>query len=469
MNKISVWDDTIVAPATAPGVGAIGVVRISGKNAIDIVNRIFPKKNLGVQPSHTLHVGFLKEGDEFIDEVVVSLYKAPKSYTGENVVEISSHGSPYIQEQIMQLCIKNGARIARPGEFTQRAFLNGKLDLSSAEAVADMIAVENEAQHKMALTQLRGGIHQNLQYLREQLVNFAALIELELDFSQEDVTFADRKELNNLLEQITKNLQQLKDSFYYGNAIKNGIITVIAGRPNAGKSTLLNTLLDEDRAIVSNIAGTTRDTIEEVLNLGGIHFRLIDTAGLRKHATDEIEKIGIERTKTSIDAASVLLFVFDAVHTDIHMLEQDIEEYYKPGMKLILVGNKTDLVTDEAIEEWRSKIKNMKNAADTVFIGISAKNKTNIAAIKEQLLETVTQQTKSGAGITISNTRHYEALVNALSAIEKVTEGLQADLSGDMLAPFIRDALFNIGQITGQVEVDKDILGTIFGKFCIGK
>ncbi len=463
------WNDTIVALATAPGIGAIGVIRLSGQNAITIADKLFVGKSLQQQNSHTLHVGFLKENDIVLDEVVASLFKGPKSYTGEEVVEISCHGSPFVQEQILQALLRQGARLARPGEFTQRAFLNGKLNLSQAESVADLIASENEAQHKMAISQLRGGIHKQLMYMREELITFAALIELELDFSQEDVEFADRKKLDELLNKIENNLAVLKNSFKYGNAIKNGIITVIAGRPNAGKSTLLNNLLAEERAIVSNIAGTTRDTIEEVFTIEGIQFRLIDTAGLRKNTTDEIEKIGIEKTKKSIDQAFILLYVFDLKNSTITELVNDVDEYLKNDIQLVLIGNKADLLTEMEKQQWKTDLEIFASNIEYTYCEISAKQEENLAALKNALVGFVKNENTPQLNNTISNTRHYQALVNALQAITEIKNGMANNLSGDLIAPYIRESLYYIGLITGQVEIDKDVLGAIFGKFCIGK
>ncbi|MGB3154938.1 MAG: tRNA uridine-5-carboxymethylaminomethyl(34) synthesis GTPase MnmE, partial [Chitinophagaceae bacterium] len=327
MNKLTGWDDTIVALATPPGVGAIGVIRLSGSNAITIANELFPAKNLLIQPSHTIHVGFLKDAGKALDEVVLSLYKNPRSYTGEDVVEISCHGSPYIQQQIIESCIRNGARLAKPGEFTQRAFLKGKMDLAQAEAVADLIASNTAASQKAALHTIRGGFSENLKELRERLIRFSALIELELDFSQEDVEFADRKQFYELIGELTESTNQLVTSFALGNVIRNGVSVAIIGKPNAGKSTLLNSLLNENRAIVSEIPGTTRDTIEEVINIDGILFRLIDTAGIRQHAGDSIESAGIERSLEKMKQADIVLYLFDAAETkeEVQSRKSDFE------------------------------------------------------------------------------------------------------------------------------------------------
>src|SRR5215218_263141 len=340
---LSGWDDTIVALATPPGIGALGIIRLSGKKAIDVVNGLFPSKDLFKQASHTLHVGYLKEAENVLDEVVVSLYKGPRSYTGEDIVEISCHGSPFIHQQVINACIRKGARLAKPGEFTQRAFLNGKLDLTQAEAVADLIASNTKASHKTALNNIRGGFSNALKDLREQLIKFSALIELELDFSQEDVEFADRTELKNLVNKAKVHTQQLLQSFKLGNVIKNGLSVAIIGKPNAGKSTLLNILLNEDRAIVSDIPGTTRDTIEEVINIDGILFRLIDTAGIRSHSMDVIESVGIEKSLEKMQQADIVLYLFDVNETSPADLLKTITELKEKGIHFLLVGNKVDL------------------------------------------------------------------------------------------------------------------------------
>ncbi len=341
-NKLTGWDDTIVALATPPGVGAIGVIRLSGKKAISISNELFPSKDLESQPSHTLHVGFLKINETIIDEVVISVFKGPTSYTGEDVIEISSHGSPYVQQQVIAACISKGARLAKPGEFTQRAFLNGKLDLAQAEAVADLIASNTAASQKAAIHTIRGGFSENLKDLRDRLITFSALIELELDFSQEDVEFADRKKLYDLINDLNQSTTQLINSFSLGNVIKNGVSVAIIGKPNAGKSTLLNSLLNENRAIVSEIPGTTRDTIEEIINIDGILFRLIDTAGIREHTADVIESAGIERSLEKMGSADLVLYLFDVASTDISDLRLRISDFQKRESRYFIVSNKID-------------------------------------------------------------------------------------------------------------------------------
>ena len=384
INKLSGWDDTIVALATPPGIGAIGIIRLSGEKAFSIINFLFSSKDLSKQPSHTIHVGIIKNDVDNIDEVVVSLFKGPKSYTGEDVIEISCHGSPYVQQQVLQACVAQGARIAKPGEFTQRAFLNGKLDLTQAEAVADLIASNTAASQKTALHNIRGGFSVVLKALREELISFSALIELELDFSEEDVEFADRKKFYQIIQSAQSTTTQLLQSFQLGNVIKNGVSVAIIGKPNAGKSTLLNTLLNENRAIVSEIAGTTRDTIEEILNINGILFRLIDTAGIRDHSVDTIELIGIERSLEKMRSADVILYIFDVneiTNDELFSISKSLEEN---NNKLILVGNKADIITDDFIKEKFNLIK------DIYYI--SAKNNLGIDEIKDVLFKTTVSE-----------------------------------------------------------------------------
>jgi tRNA modification GTPase len=400
-----------------------------------------------------------------IDEVVITLYKGPKSYTGEDTVEISCHGSPYIVTILLQACVELGARIALPGEFTQRAFLNNKLDLSQAEAVADVIASENEAQHKIAMQQLRGGFSKELANMREQLINFAALVELELDFSEEDVEFADRTALKTLLVEIQNHLTKLAESFTYGNAIKKGIPVAIIGQPNAGKSTLLNALLNEDKAIVSAIAGTTRDVIEDILNIDGISFRFIDTAGIR-NTTDEIESLGIAKTMQKAKEASIVLLLVDVNQplNDIVAQYQTLDK--QPNQSIIIVVNKIDAIgVCNGYDVEEAVATTTKNTA----IAISAKDGLHIDKLKKLITDSTNINKVSTQGTIVANARHYQAINATLKNISDVQEGMQASLSGDLLSIDIRSALKNLGSITGQVEVDKDILGTIFGKFCIGK
>ena len=466
-QKFSGWDDTIVAIATPPGVGAIGVIRLSGKDAIEIINRLFSSKNLAIQLSHTLHVGLIKEDNVVIDEAVISLFKNPKSYTGEDVVEISCHGSPFVQQQLVQACIRKGARLAKPGEFTQRAFLNGKLDLAQAEAVADLIASETEAVHQTALQQMKGGFSNDIKQLREQLINFAALIELELDFGEEDVEFADRKKLENLIEEILVSVKKLIRSFQLGNIIKNGVTAVIAGRPNAGKSTLLNAMLNEERAIVTAIAGTTRDTIEEKLVIDGIVFRLIDTAGIRE-ATDVIEKIGIERSIEKINNANILLYVFDAITSTAFEVVDDIQKLQQPNQHLLLVANKIDKCKEDESGMLQYSINEMAGNDYTVF-EVSALNKTQVDDLINYLPSLVLSEKINTNQTIVVNSRHYASLKDCEQSLLKVQQGLQTNITGDLLALDIRHALQSLGEITGEILHDRDILGTIFGKFCIGK
>ena len=459
-TKLSGWDDTIVAIATPPGVGAIGVVRLSGPASFEIINALFPSKDLGKQASHTLHVGFLKEDDQQdIDEVVVSLYKNPKSYTGEDVVEISCHGSPYVQQQVVQACIRKGARLAKAGEFTQRAFLNGKLDLTQAEAVADLIASNTAASQKTALHNIRGGFSEVLKQLRENLIQFAALIELELDFSQEDVEFADRKKFYNLIADAATTTQQLLQSFQLGNVIKNGVSVAIIGKPNAGKSTLLNTLLNENRAIVSEIAGTTRDTIEEIINIDGILFRLIDTAGIREHSTDVIEQTGIERSLEKIKQSDEVIYLFDVNTETVAGISTAVALIQETNPNYLLVGNKLDL-------EGEKNVKEKFPGNDIVFI--SAKDSLHIDLLKERLVNKVVRGNINTENTIISNARHYAALKEVDRSLADIKAGLDNAITGDLLALDIRRCLHYISEITGDIS-NENVLDYIFSKFCIGK
>jgi len=459
LGKLSGWDDTIVALATPQGIGAIGTVRVSGKEAIGIVNLLFPSKDLATRPSHTIHVGLLQNDDGPIDQVVISLFKAPTSYTGEHVIEISSHGSPYILEKIITAITRKGARLAKPGEFTQRAFLNGKLDLTQAEAVADLIASNTEASRKHALQNIRGGFSTVLKQLRDQLLTFSALIELELDFSQEDVEFADRTQLFNIIHEAEKITADLLSSFALGNVIKNGVQVAIIGKPNAGKSTLLNTLLNENRAIVSEIAGTTRDTIEEVLNIDGILFRLIDTAGIRQHTNDIIESIGVERSLEKMSQADVVIYLFDVNEISKEELQVVIHELQEKNIHHLLVGNKIDLSTDDVLADKFSNIN---------VLYISAGNKKNVEVLKQRLVdEVIGGQLKSESNI-VSNARHYEALRLVHQSLLDIQQGMAINISGDLLSLDIRRCLHYLGEITGEIS-NEDQLDYIFSKFCIGK
>ena len=459
MNKLSGWDDTIVALATPPGVGAIGVIRLSGNNAISIVNELFPSKNLLEQGSHTLHVGFLKEGPDLLDETVVSIYKSPKSYTGENIVEISCHGSPYIQQQIIGACIKQGARLAKAGEFTQRAFLNGKLDLTQAEAVADLISSNTAASQKAALHTIRGGFSENLKALRERLLKFSALIELELDFSQEDVEFADRKQFYELINELKQSTDTLVNSFQLGNVIKNGVSVAIVGKPNAGKSTLLNSLLNENRAIVSDIPETTRDTIEEIINIDGILFRLIDTAGIRKQTNDKIENAGIERSLEKMKEADIVIYLFD-VNNDKGEIERWKQEAEQKALKFLLVANKIDELGEALSKDKFGDIENV--------IFISAKGNLHTPVLKEKMVDLVLQGKVQAENTIITNARHYHALKEVSKSLTDIKEGLDNKLPGDLLALDIRRCLYYLGEITGEIT-NEDQLDYIFSKFCIGK
>lgn len=459
-------NDTICALATANGIGALGIIRVSGNYALPIVQKSFPAKQLEKQKSHTIHYGYFMDGEEAIDEVMLSIFLAPKSFTTENSVEIAFHGSPHIGKRILETLIKNGARMAKAGEFTLRAFINGRIDLSQAEAIADVIASENEASRKVAINQLKGGITNEISLLRTDLLNFVSLIELELDFAEEDVEFADRTALNQLLNTIELKLNSLIESFQYGNAIKNGTAVAIIGKPNAGKSTLLNALLKEERAIVSNIAGTTRDTIEEVLHIKGHAFRLIDTAGLRETA-DEIEAIGVKKAKEKVENANVLVYLADAGTEDFSEDIEMIRSLLRDDLKLIICATKIDEVIPtkyEAAEDiFRKEIE-----SDFDFIRISAVENQNIQDLKNELSSYVEQLKSEESNVIITNQRHFEALQKSLDAVHKVKEAITFQISTELLAYELRNALEHLGEISGEVTND-EVLGNIFSKFCIGK
>lgn len=456
MNKLSGWSDTIIALATAPGLGAIAVLRISGTKAFEIINGLFASKNLLAQGTHTLHVGMLKDGERLLDEVVLALFKGPKSFTGEDTIEISCHGSTYVQQQILEACIARGARLARAGEFTQRAFLNGKMDLTQAEAVADIIAANTEASQKAALNNIRGGFSHELSHMREQLIGFSALIELELDFATEDVEFADRENFYNLINELSSSVNKLIESFALGNVIKNGVSVAIIGKPNAGKSTLLNILLNEERAIVSDIAGTTRDTIEEIINIQGILFRLIDTAGIRENSTDIIENFGIEKSLEKMRSADIVLYIFD-LNTEAPVeLQTQINLFEKEKIRYLLVANKAD----KGLEENKFSQKDIQY--------ISAKKNEGIDKLKNGLfIATVHAKTNAENNI-ITNARHLDALNKIATALSEIRKGIDANIPGDLLSSDIRAALYHLGEITGEVT-NEDKLDFIFSKFCIGK
>jgi tRNA modification GTPase len=445
--------------ATAPGIGAIGVIRVSGKRSFEVLDAMFPSKNLFAQASHTLVVGFLQDQEQILDEVVLSLFRAPRSYTGEDVIEISCHGSPFIQENIIRAICSKGIRLAKPGEFTQRAFLNGKMDLTQAEAVADLIASNTEASRKTALHNMRGGFSNDLGTLRENLIRFSAMIELELDFSQEDVEFADRSALNDLISQLTVSTNQLISSFQLGNVIRNGVQVAIIGKPNAGKSTLLNTLLNENRAIVSDIAGTTRDTVEELLNIKGVLFRLIDTAGIREHTQDLIESIGVAKSLEKMRAANVVVYLFDVNETGEKDLEEVTANFKKESIQYLLVGNKAE--GDAALISKRF-------AAFSECIFIAAKSNRNIEELKDALVSKAINGDINAEATIVTNARHFDALQKLSHALADVQAGLDEAVPGDLLALDIRQCLHYLGTITGQIT-NEDQLDFIFSKFCIGK
>ncbi|WP_256009764.1 tRNA uridine-5-carboxymethylaminomethyl(34) synthesis GTPase MnmE [Desertivirga xinjiangensis] len=448
--------DTIIALATPSGSGAIAVIRLSGPDAISITNQVFKGKDLAKQPSHTIHFGTIRDGETILDEVLVSLFVAPNSYTKENVVEISTHGSKYIIESIIRLMLKHGARAAKAGEFTLRAFLNGGMDLSQAEAVADLIASNSAASHQVALQQMRGGFSNELQNLREQLINFASLIELELDFSEEDVEFANREQLKHLILQINKVLSKLIKSFEQGNVMKNGVPVVIAGKPNVGKSTLLNALLNEDRAIVSEIAGTTRDTIEDEMTIGGILFRFIDTAGIRE-TEDIIEAKGVERTLAKMKQAKLIIYLVDPTQA-LQEIETQISELQHLEIPSVFVVNKSDLLSPQQTSEL--------SLLDPNYI--SAKHKEGIEELKEEILQKVNLHNISTDDVLVTNVRHVEALQRTQDSLERVLFGIDNPVTSDFLAMDIKQALYYLGEITGTVTTD-DLLDNIFSKFCIGK
>lgn len=472
--------DTIIALATPSGIGAIGVIRLSGPDAISLVNEVFGRKDLSIQHSHTIHFGTIKDGKQVLDEVLVSIFIGPKSYTRENVVEISTHGSAFIIESIIKLLIRKGARPANPGEFTLRAFLNGQLDLSQAEAVADLIASNSQASHQVAMQQMRGGFSGELQHLRDQLIHFASMIELELDFGEEDVEFANRDDLKGLIYQIQRILHRLIQSFEQGNVMKNGVPVVIAGKPNVGKSTLLNALLNEERAIVSEIAGTTRDTVEDHMIIGGINFRFIDTAGIRD-TEDIIEAKGVERTHEKIKQAKLIIYLVDPEQDAEEILEQ-LKYLESLGIPFLTVVNKQDLVTSEFEDQLlvisyqlsggsnERSFENPDNRQQSTgnILLISARNKTGIEELKSEILRKVNLHSINTDDVLVSNIRHLEALQKTEESLKRVLQNIDQSITSDFLASDIKQALYYLGEITGQVTTD-DLLETIFSKFCIGK
>ena len=465
-NRTSgISNDTIIALATPYGMGAIAVIRLSGEKAIDLVSGFFESRRKGKvlseQRSHTVHLGLIKEGDRILDEVLVTLFRAPHSYTGENVVEVSCHGSTYIQQEILNLFLKQGARHADAGEFTLRAFLNGKMDLSQAEAVADVIASDSQASHDIALQQMRGGFSSEIAALRDQLVHFASMIELELDFVEEDVEFADRAQFQELIHKIRQVVKRLIDSFALGNVLKNGIPVAIVGEPNVGKSTLLNTLLNEEKAIVSDIAGTTRDAIEDEMILNGVSYRFIDTAGIRE-TSDMVESIGIQKTFENIEKAQLVLQLIDGERIDPDKVEAEVNQLHEkyPRKKILTLVNKSDRISKEDRDALSKK--------HSEWLLISAKTKEGMDALLQHLSTLVNTGALSNQQTIVSNSRHFEALSKAMEAINEVQNGMDQDLSSDLLAIDIRRALYHLGEITGEISTE-DLLGNIFSNFCIGK
>lgn len=459
--------DTICALATANGIGAIGIIRISGNDALSIVQKSFKGKDLSQQKSHTVHYGYFMDEVEVIDEVMLSIFLAPKSFTTENSVEISFHGSPHIGKKILETLIKNGARMAKAGEFTIRAFMNGRIDLSQAEAIADIIAAENEASRKVAMSQLKGGISNEISILRNDLLNFASLVELELDFAEEDVEFADRTALTQLLNKIEVKLKSLIDSFQYGNAIKSGVAVAIIGKPNAGKSTLLNALLKEERAIVSEIAGTTRDTIEEILHIKGNAFRLIDTAGLRE-TEDTIEAIGVVKAKEKVAQADILVYLIDANTKDLSEDVAMLNELMRVDMKTIVCITKSELSHNNlALKE--NIVRNFQHlTSDLQLMEISAKENIHLQELKDEFSNYVENLKTTESNVVITNQRHYEALQKSIEAVYKVKDAITHQISTELLAYELRNSLEYLGEISGEFTND-ELLGNIFSKFCIGK
>ena len=462
-------EGTIIALSSPPGSGAISIIRLSGKDSISAADKFFNSKSgkkLKDCNGYSISYGDFLVGKEVLDEVVISLYKGPHSYTGEDVVEISCHGSNYIQQEIITSFTNAGVRLASPGEFTLRAYLNNKKDLSQAEAVSDLIASESKEAHKVAMQQMRGGYSNEIEDLREKLIDFKSLIELELDFSEEDVQFADRKDLKDLLNTLESTLSGLIESFSFGNVIKEGVTVTIAGKPNAGKSSLLNALVNEDKAIVSDIPGTTRDAIEDVTVINGIKFRFIDTAGIRE-TSDKIESIGVERAKGKIGKSRVLIYLFDRSDISENELINEVESYERDDLNIFIVENKIDLLNNLKTDSYKDNINQLIKEKNIELLQISALNQTNIEDLKKAISKDLNLSSENS--IVITNSRHLEALKNSLKAINSVKKGLKEGISGDLLSIDLNDAIINISIITGKIDIDQDILGSIFSKFCIGK
>ena len=462
-------EGTIIALSSPPGSGAISIIRLSGKDAIDVVDKVFKSnsnKPLSKLEGQSLTYGVISDGKEVIDEVVVSIYRAPHSYTGENIVEISCHGSPYIQQNIISIFLDKKVRLASPGEFTLRAYLNNKKDLSQAEAVSDLIASESKEAHRVAMDQMRGGYSSEIELLREKLIDFKALIELELDFSEEDVEFANRGDLNKLLDELDTKLSKLIDSFSYGNVIKEGVTVTIAGKPNSGKSSLLNAILNDDKAIVSEIPGTTRDAIEDICVINGIKFRFIDTAGIRE-TKDKVELMGVEKAKSKVSKSRILIYLYDRADITFEELKSEIKTFKRDDLQIYLVENKIDLLTNSKTDVLQGKLNNHFNKNEINLMRISTLESKYIDKLKLELSKNINLSTESN--VVVSNSRHLDALKKSVSAIESVKKGLKDGLSGDLLSVDLNEAILNISIITGKIDIDQDILGSIFSKFCIGK
>ena len=462
-------EGTIIALSSPPGSGAISIIRLSGKDAIDVADKVFKSnsnKPLSKFEGQSLTYGVISDGKEVIDEVVVSIYRAPHSYTGENIVEISCHGSPYIQQNIISIFLDKKVRLASPGEFTLRAYLNNKKDLSQAEAVSDLIASESKEAHRVAMDQMRGGYSSEIELLREKLIDFKALIELELDFSEEDVEFANRGDLNKLLDELDTKLSKLIDSFSYGNVIKEGVTVTIAGKPNSGKSSLLNAILNDDKAIVSEIPGTTRDAIEDICVINGIKFRFIDTAGIRE-TKDKVELMGVEKAKSKVSKSRILIYLYDRADITFEELKSEIKTFKRDDLQIYLVENKIDLLTNSKTDVLQGKLNNHFNKNEVNLMRISTLESKYIDKLKLELSKNINLSTESN--VVVSNSRHLDALKKSVSAIESVKKGLKDGLSGDLLSVDLNEAILNISIITGKIDIDQDILGSIFSKFCIGK